>query len=1026
MRRTFSPVCIRVKPSYSQLPGRLAPLFLFFCPILGRADPSDAGSPPGPAIPAVAPYNTEPSPDSPLSPQEAAAQWKFPAGFTVTPFAAEPDVRQPISMAMDHRGRLWVAECYTYAEHSTGFATDLKDRILIFEDTDHDGKFDKRTVFCDGLDKLSSIEIGFGGVWALTLPTMIFIPDRNGDDIPDGEPEVKLDGFEWQINHHTMPNGLRWGPDGWLYGRHGIQANSLIGKPGSPENERTHMNVGIWRFHPQRGTFEVVCEGTTNPWGMDWNEVGDAFFINTVIGHLWHVIPGAHYRRMYGTHANPYLYELIEQHADHVHWATGEAWNDWQKLGTTDATSTAGGGHAHTGLMFYGGDNWPDEWRGKLLTINFNGRRLNVENVVPEGSGYVGKHQPDTGFSADPWFRGIDMLYGPDGGVFLSDWSDAGECHENSGVHRLSGRIYKITHGQPQPPAIRDVAGLSGLDLLPLLDAKNEFMARHARQRLQELAAASADLTAVRDALLHRFSNSANTVGKLRSLWSLHAIGADDRSFLRSQLQHSDNFVRIWAIRLLLDDKSLASDDSETLDALLSLATSEPAPNVRLALASALQRIPMTARAAMAVPLLSREADASDHNLPQMVWYGIEPLGDSNPAALAGLAKTTRIPLVRRCIARRLMESEISREAMAALLEDIHTQDSTWQKDILNGISAALQGQREAKPPSGWALASEVFASSEDPEVRRQFRELGNRFADPVALAATREIVLNSSLAPDDRRQALRALIDARHPDLRHLSTQVLSDPVLTSVAATALAIHADVAAATLILNQYKDTNITDRPALLGTLLSRPEWAALVLDAITADTFPRGDLSAFHARQIRQFNDPALTEKLNTIWGVVRESSADKKERIARWEKLLTEDALQQGDLSRGHTLFTNLCSACHHLNGEGGQIGPELTGSNRDNLDYLLQNIGDPGSVVAKDWQLTTLTLADGRTLSGYIRGETEHVLTFQTLTESITIPLNDISTRNTAAISLMPDGLLDSLNESEIRDLIAYLMKK
>ena len=222
-------------------------------------------------------YNSEPSKESPLPAEQAARQWKFPDGFLVSDFASEPAVRQPIAMAMDHRGRLWVAEGYTYAEHRTGFAADLRDRIIILEDTDGDGRHDQRTVFCEGLDKLSSIEIGFGGVWALALPQMVFIPDKDGDDRPDGPAEVKLDGFEWKVSHHTIANGLRWGPDGWLYGRHGIQATSLIGKPGSPDPSRARMNVGIWRYHPQRQTVEVVCEGTTNPWGMDWNEFGEAF-----------------------------------------------------------------------------------------------------------------------------------------------------------------------------------------------------------------------------------------------------------------------------------------------------------------------------------------------------------------------------------------------------------------------------------------------------------------------------------------------------------------------------------------------------------------------------------------------------------------------------------------------------------------------------------------------------------------------------------------------------------------------------
>ena len=982
-----------------------------------------AGSP---AAELVTPYNSEPAPGAPLAAEDAARQWKFPDGFTVTSFAAEPAVQQPIAMAMDHRGRLWVAECYTYAEHRTGFAADLRDRIVILEDTDGDGRHDRRTVFCEGLDKLSSIEIGFGGVWALTLPRMVFIPDKNGDDRPDGPAETKLDGFEWKVSHHTIANGLRWGPDGWLYGRHGIQAISQIGKPGTPDKDRTRMNVGIWRYHPQRQTVEVVCEGTTNPWGMDWNEVGEAFFINTVIGHLWHVIPGAHYRRMYGSDANPHLYELIEQHADHVHWATGEAWNDWQKLGTTDATSAAGGGHAHTGLMFYAGDNWPEEWRGKLLTINFNGRRLNAENVVRAGSGYTGQHLPDLGYAADPWFRGIDLLYGPDGGVFLADWSDTGECHDDTGVHRLSGRVYKITHGQPQRPDVSDLGALTPEQLLPLLGAKNEFMARHARQRLQELAVTGAVSAEIKTSLMHRFEQLAGTVSKLRALWALHAIGATDQAFLRAQLLHADEHVRIWAVRLLLDDAARVPQDVETIRALQELAITESAASVRLALASALQRLPLSARPAIAAPLLARVEDAADHNLPKMLWSGIEPLAAQDPDILAAMVQKTAMPLVRQCIARRLMEHSTGTAVMATLLAEAGGLTSAARVDVLRGMADALEGQRQVKPPGGWSQAAPVFATSADLAVRRLYTQLGNRFGDPLALEATRVMVLNASLEPETRREALRSLIDARAGTLRVTCEQVLSDPALTIAAASGLALEADSGTAEMLLKQYAHTAPADRPALINTLISRPAWSGLVLDAISAGTLPRQDLTAFHARQIRQYNEPALTEKITTLWGEVRESSAGKTAKIAAWKKPLTEEALEQADLMKGRALFQSLCATCHVLNGEGGKVGPELTGSHRDNLDYLLQNIGDPNSVVAKDYQLTTLTLQDGRVLAGLVRSQNDRTLTLQTLVEAVTLPIGDIVRKEVAPLSLMPEGLLEPLKETEIRDLVGYLMER
>ncbi|MGB1931255.1 MAG: PVC-type heme-binding CxxCH protein, partial [Mariniblastus sp.] len=168
--------------------------------------------------------NTQPLLIPQTPPREALKMLSLPSGFQATLFAAEPDINQPIAMTTDARGRLWVAECNTYSDRGENFNTELNDRILILEDTNADGTFDKKTVFWDQAKKLTSIEVGFGGVWLTAAPNLLFIPDANQDDIPDGEPVVLLDGFEGDVIRHNIVNGLRWGPDGWLYGRHGIQA----------------------------------------------------------------------------------------------------------------------------------------------------------------------------------------------------------------------------------------------------------------------------------------------------------------------------------------------------------------------------------------------------------------------------------------------------------------------------------------------------------------------------------------------------------------------------------------------------------------------------------------------------------------------------------------------------------------------------------------------------------------------------------------------------------------------------------
>ena len=256
-----------------------------------------------------------------LSPApEARQRITLPEGFNITLFAAEPDVVQPIAMTIDPKGRLWVVENYSYPIWLGGPRG--KDRILIFEDADHDGRFDRRTVFYDHGTNFTGIELGFGGVWVCATPNLVFIPDKNGDDRPDGEAVVKLDGWDTKAQHN-MFNGLKWGPDGWLWGCNGILSNSRVGKPGTPDQERVAINCGVWRYHPTRAVFEAVAHGTTNPWGLDFDDLGEAFITNCVIPHLFHVVPGAHFQRMYGEDLAPYRYALLETCADHIHWAGG-------------------------------------------------------------------------------------------------------------------------------------------------------------------------------------------------------------------------------------------------------------------------------------------------------------------------------------------------------------------------------------------------------------------------------------------------------------------------------------------------------------------------------------------------------------------------------------------------------------------------------------------------------------------------------------------------------------------------------
>ncbi|MDO8543811.1 MAG: hypothetical protein Q7S40_25495, partial [Opitutaceae bacterium] len=819
-----------------------------------------------------APYNSEHDTESrPLPPAEAAAALTLPPGFKATAFAAEPDVNNPIALAWDARGRLWVAENYTYAEYTLRFDLRLRDRILVFEDGGN-GRFSSRRVFIDDLQRLTSVEVGHGGVWAMCPPQLLFIPDRDRDGVPDGPAEVVLDGFNVPTeNHHTVANGLRFGPDGWLYGRCGASSPGEIGPPGAPAEARVPLRGTIWRYHPQRKVVEVLSAGTTGPYGHDWNAEGELFFINTVNGHLWHGITGAHYQRPHTVDPNPAVYGLIDFHADHWHFDTGQT---WQKS-RDGAANAFGGGHAHVGMTIYQGDNFPAEYRGRLMTLNFHGRRANQELLERAGSGYVARHGPDFFVSGDKWFRGQEISYGPDGGVFVLDWSDTGECHEATGVHRTSGRIFKITFGDPRPPAIPDVATLDARELARLHTHANQWFVRQARLELAARAASGRGAADAVAPLRELFTTHSDHVVKLRALWSLYVIGAVDDAFLRAQLRHANDHVRTWAIRLLSDRWPLdtvmsrrpAREQPPVDRALLAeftrMAKTDASALVRLAFASLLQRLAPTDRPELAAALAGRAEDATDHNLPALLWYGLIPVAAVEPAALVEVAAGCEWPLTRRFIARRLAEEiESSPGPLSALLARAVAKPVSFQSDIVGGIAEGLKGWRKAPKPDAWDAFAAKLAPEADAALGERVRDLNVLFGDGRALDEIRRVALDDKTDLPARQRALQALIASAPTDLRQVCEKLLAVRGLNATAVRGLAQFDDPTIGQKIARSYRTFPPTEREGVVTMLVARPTFARALLTEMAGGRIPRSALTAFQARQIRSYGDPALNDEL--------------------------------------------------------------------------------------------------------------------------------------------------------------------
>ena len=573
----------------------------------------------------------------PLTPEQTVAQFKVPDGFSVKLFAGEPDVKQPISFCFDDRGRVWVAENTSYPK----WTPQGKDRILIFEDTDGDGKFDKRTVFCEGLTMITGLEVGFGGAWVVAPPRLLFIPDKDGDDKPDGPPVTLLDGFGNQGGHNIV-NGFTWGPDGWLYAGHGRTSISDLGPPGTPPEKRIHFDGGVWRYHPTRHVFEAWCDGTTNPWGVAFDDHGQAIITTCVDVHLYHAIQGAHFEPWRGRQNSLYAYGRIASIADHKHWV-GTSYADARSARPEQLA--LGGGHAHCGAMVYLGDSFPDSYRNTVFMSNLHGHRLNNDLLEKNGSGFVGRHGPDFLVSGDRMVMALLQQYGPDGSVYVSDWYDRGECHTTK-PHEQSGRIYKVVY-KDAPFVKPDLAKLSDAELVKLQLHRNDWFVTHARRLLQERGPNDQ----VHEALRAMLKDAPETTRKLRALWALQVTGGLTEELLLKQLDSPDEYLRAWAVQLEVEPKQARAAARAKF---VQMASTDPSPVVRLYLAAACQRLSLDDRWSIVERLASHAEDLHDPNLPLMVWYAAEPMAAADLGRAVAFTKEARIPLLREYMARRI------------------------------------------------------------------------------------------------------------------------------------------------------------------------------------------------------------------------------------------------------------------------------------------------------------------------------------------------------------------------------------
>ena len=734
----------------------------------------------------------------------------------------------------------------------------------------------------------------------------------------------------------------------------------------------------------------MVAHGLSNPWGIDYDAKGQLFVSACVIPHLWHIIPGGIYQRQGGQHFNPYLYSDIKTIADHRHQS------------------------AHGGARVYLSDAFPESHKGRIFMANIHEHAVLSDVPVRKGSGFTAHHGDELMKANNAQFVGFSMEVGPDGALYVLDWHDADICGQEV-LNKETGRIFRIapTHSLAENWVNRysDLAKMTDKQLVNLQTSKSEWHARRARLILQNRAFKS-QLDANTHGLLQDiFQTSVNADWRLRAMWTLFITGGLNSNTLIKMLSDKDEYIRAWAIQFLCEDLSPAH---EAVEQFTRMAREDHSPVVRLYLASALQRIDQNASWKMAEELIKHGVDSSDHNIPKMLWVGMEPLVKENPDRALQLAAKSEIPLITRYIARRIIDAD----ATATLVSWIPKTPKRQQLHLLEGMRDGLEARYDLAAPSNWNAVYAVLKKSNE-KIAHLAMDIAQQFGDTEAAGKFMATLKNKNAPLDQRRKALQAIASRQRPELIQQLPALLKEPGLRSDAIRAMAGYDSDPLGKLLIAQYNNFSADEKLQAIQTLSSRPAYGWQLAQALKNNVIPRRDVPTYAARQLLRVVGSGFIE----IWGPIEQPNIDEKEYI-KYKKLLTNESIVKANTVNGRKIFQTTCGPCHKMYGVGGNIGPDLTGSNRANLDYILSNVLDPSGEIQDAYKMVVLTTRDGRTYVGNVASENQRQLTMRIVgQDAVVINKSEIQSREETSVSMMPPGLFNALTEKEVLDLVAYM---
>lgn len=977
------------------------------------------------------------------SPSEAIEHATVAEGLRVELFASEPEVRQPIFVKCDDRGRVWTIQYLQYPNPAGLERVKVDrwsrtvydrvpgppphgprgaDRITILEDTDGDGRADKFKDFVDGLNLATGVEFGHGGVFVLNVPYLLFYPDADRNDVPDADPEVLLTGFGME-DAQAMSNHLTWGPDGWLYGVNGSTTTCQI--------RGIEFQQGLWRYHPVTHEFELFCEGGSNCYGVTFDANGECYY-STNGGPFVHAVQGGYYYKSFGKHGP--LHNLY-------------AYHHFPEL---ERDQVPGG--PPTGGTIYQADALPERFGGAFIAGNFLGHSVSSWKVEPSGS-TVRARFGETIFSAqDAWSGPTDVCVSPDGSLYVSDFFDQRTAHPDPDANwdRTNGRIYRIAAEKAPPsPRIDDVAKLSSERLVDLLSHNHHWYADRARVELAHRRDAS-----VARRLRDMATQTADNRRALEGLWALYATAGLDDALALELLKHPYHYVRFWTVRLMGDRRSASH---EVAAGLADLAVDESSPVVRAQLAATAKRLPAREGLPIVETLLRRHPDESDPRIPWLIWWAIESRAICDTGLILEMfaqdamwanpaSRDNILRLIRRFAADGTMAGyeaclTLLRSAPAVELASAHEHLRRGLSERSVGLGGIGQGELFVAQASGArddSTSQERRFQTVSDSLRKYIETLWRRQPDDVSYLelALRAGVNEASAALNDaafapeitaeRRVALLGLV--RHfgsptasRDLVELLNANQPDSVKLA-AVEALAAHLSDEVIEPLLTGYEVMAPTLRSRVRDLLFSRPKSAIELLRRIDAGEFSPEEVPVDQLRTLALHENEAIDAMVRKHWGNIRPGSAEEK--LATMRRYNNDLRPGGGDLHRGKALFTKHCATCHQLYDEGNKIGPDLTTANRHDLAALLANIVDPSAVIRREYLNYVVQTDSGQVHSGLLAEQDGASITIvDAQNQRIRVPLEEVELLEESEVSLMPERILEPLTPQEIRDLFAYL---